>query len=242
LNFIVRFWDQWKGSIETAGLVIVGQTILGLHPTVVRGLMGFYLARRATSVLRHHPEVRNGNWIDDNCEPGWYVGKQFFGYVTMDTIYLLAKPKIEWDMVLHHSLFMFLQLYIIFRQKTLGSLLRTLQTESMPFLTMCIHLLQIRDRKKFPVASFWRKRILFLAFLRIMGFACWRIPLWAIIGKKHFDLFISSSNVPMNLRLHGLLFCIGGIIICFLDGRWTLEMSEQLWRWIQARTMAQIKT
>jgi len=232
----LKFWDEWKGTIETAAIVFIGQSVLGLQPVVVRGLIGLYLARRATSVLRHYPEVRDGNWIDESCEAGWYVGKQFLGYVSMDTIYLLRKHKIEWDMVAHHMLFITFQFYIIIRQKSLGSLLRTLQTEFMPFLTMCIHLLQIRDREKLPASSAWRKRILFIALLRILGFGVWRISLWCRIAKKHYDLWSSKDENRYWIdRIHGLLFCLGGIAICVLDGHWTYKMSAQLWRWVQKR-------
>jgi hypothetical protein len=231
----VKFWDEWKGLVETASIVIVGQSVLGLEPIIIRGVIGFYLARRASSVLRHYPLVRNGNWIDDNnCEAGWYVGKQFLGYALMDSFYLFTKPTIEWDMIAHHLLFMSFQFYIILRQKSLGSLLRILQTEAMPFLSMCIHLLQARDRRKLPDRDFWRKRILFLALLRIIGFAVWRPSLWYRIGIRHFALW-QQKNKPWTERLHGISFAVGAVTVLFLDVRWSIEMSNQLSRWIQRR-------
>jgi len=84
--------------------------------------------------------------------------------------------------------------------------------------------------------------VILLAVLRFLGFSCWRMPIWFLIGKKHFQYYKKlDEESPFGLKLHALVCFVITILVFFLDGVWSFQMGKQILKWIRQRNAALLR-
>jgi hypothetical protein len=169
--------------------------------------MGLLLATGALHALCTHP-THLGDLIRDRSRASARMLCAFCGYCGMDALLLLARPRIPWDMVLHHAVTAVWGVICVHTGLDHGAGIHDLLTECMPFLTMLLARARTRDHRSLTVL---------LAALRLVVLLFLRLPLYARV------VFASLRSTHPN-HFNRLVLSAVALCLIFLDLSWLPPM------------------
>jgi len=221
----MRHWSElpaWLSvGVPSALLTYLGNRHLSSRD--LRGLMGLLLALGGLYTLRSHPTGMS-DLIRDRSVHSDRMLWMYSGYSGMDTLLLLAAPRIAWDMVLHHGVTTLWGVVCLHTRLDHGAGIRDLLTECMPFLTMLL----ARSR-----AAGLRRISLLVALLRLLVLVLMRLPLYVRV-------ILATLRSSHPNRVNRLALSAVCVALFYLDVSWLPPMLRgfvDVWRGHVSRNM-----